>query len=123
MTAPAWLLLVWSGLGATCAVVIGGSLLGRRTASAWALSPRSRSDARAFAWTLIAGAAVYPLLYGIAFEVLRRSDVRAGLLLGLVHGALAVILTSPGGSPRSALRTAAVHVVYGIVIAFLYVTP
>jgi hypothetical protein len=122
MYVPAWLLLLWSGAGASCAAAITGSLLGARKGGL-VLLPRARSDARAIVLSLTAGIIVYPLIYGLAFEATGRADVVTGLLLGLVHGVIVLAAYARNAQVRPALRAAVVHAVYGAMIAFLYVTP
>lgn len=123
MPAPSWLLLVWSGLAATCAAAVLGSLFGGRSVAPWALVPRTRSRAAAALATLVAGVVVYPMLYGLVFEVLGRSSAGTGLALGGIHGVAAFLAGSPRTTPRPAVRSAFMHLLYGVVIAFLYVTP
>jgi hypothetical protein len=123
MPTPSWLLLVWSGFAATCAAATAGSLLGGRAPRAWALVPRPPSASASLAASLLAGAVLYPIFYGLAFEITSRADVLTGLAMGTVHGSLAFALSRPAAAHRPALRLAAMHVVYGATIAFLYVTP
>lgn len=123
MSAPSWLLLVWVGAAATCAAAITGTLLGGRTRTTWALAPTPRSASHALGVTILAGMVAYPIVYGIIFEAMQRSDVAAGLVLGAVHGVLAFAVSGPRARPWTALRVAAMHVVYGAACAFFYVTP
>jgi hypothetical protein len=123
MTAPSWLLLFWVGAASTCAAAVTGALLGGRAPAAWALVPRPGSPSRALAGTLVAGLLAYPLLYGLVFETAQRSDVLIGLALGTAHALLAFATSRPLSAPAPAFRTAAMHVVYGTVCGFLYVTP
>jgi hypothetical protein len=124
MPAPSWLLLIWSGCAATCAAALAGSLIGGRAAGSWALLPRPRPTGRALGSTFLAGVVLYPLVYGILFELNSRSHLADGVVAGAVHAMLLLIaarrLTLPG---RTAVRIAVMHVVYGAIIALLYVTP
>jgi hypothetical protein len=122
MYMPAWLLLLWSGAGATCAAAIAGSLLGARS-GAPLLMPGTGSGARAVGVSLAAGLVAYPLAYGLLFEATGRADVLAGLALGSAHGVIVLVARGRKGQMRSALRSATVHVIYGATLAFLYVTP
>jgi hypothetical protein len=123
MPAPSWLLLVWSGCAATCVAAAVGALVGGRAAAPWALYPRPARGARAFGASLLAGVIVYPAVYGLLFEAAGRADLRFGLILGAAHAVLAFAAAGPATARRRALRVAAMHVVYGVAIAFLYVTP
>lgn len=123
MIMPAWLLLLWSGLAAAGAAALVARTIGGVRRAPWSLAPIPRSRAHGAAWCLAAGLIVYPLLYGIAFEFLHRADVATGLILGALHGAIMFAIARRGGPVRAALRVALAHVVYGAVIAFLYITP
>lgn len=63
------------------------------------------------------------MLYGILFETLNRSDLRVGIVAGAAHALIAFIAAQPRVSVRAAARAATAHLVYGAMIAFLYVTP
>ncbi|HSJ05416.1 MAG TPA: hypothetical protein VK936_01865 [Longimicrobiales bacterium] len=123
MTAPSWLLLFWVGAAATCAAAITGTILGGRAPTAWALIPRTRSAGHGLAGTLVAGLFAYPLLYGLVFEAMHRSDALTGFALGAIHALLAFAMSRPLAAPAAAFRIGAMHVIYGTVCAFLYVTP
>lgn len=123
MIMPAWLLLLWSGLAAASAAALAAAAIGGVPAGSWSLAPNPRSRSHAAAWTIVAGVLVYPVLYGLAFEILHRADVRIGFLLGAVHGSVLFIIARRRGTTRAALRAAAAHLVYGTVMAFLYITP
>lgn len=123
MTTPFWLLLVWAGLAATVVAAAAGRLLGPRTPRAWSLAPLPPSAAHALGASLALGLFAYPLVYGAVFEGLHRSDVRLGALLGAVHATAAFAFAIRRAETRVALRNAAMHFVYGVTIAFLYVTP
>ena len=122
MHAPSPLLLLWCGLAATIAAAITGAIAGGTDARSWSLAPHARSRAHALYWCL-AGILAYPAVYGLIFEALHRADIRIGLLLGAIHAAIMFIAADPRRSSRNALRVAAAHLVYGAIIAFLYVTP
>jgi hypothetical protein len=123
MPLPSWILLLWCGLAATCAAALLGTLIGGSTPASWALVPRARSATRSLLSTIVAGVLLYPAFYGIAFEALARSSAGTGLALGAVHAAVALTVVWRTADPRAAVRSAAMHLVYGVVIAFLYVTP
>ena len=123
MIMPAWLLLIWSGLAAASAAALVAPALGGVPVAAWSLAPLPRSRAHGIAWSIAAGMFAYPLLYGIAFELLHRADIRIGLLLGAVHGAIMFLAARRASTTRAALRAASAHLVYAAVLAFLYVTP
>jgi hypothetical protein len=124
--APSWLLLGWAAAAATCAAAFTGSLLGGRAPWPWALSPRPRSPARAVLGTAAAGLVFYPLVYGLVFELLGRSDVLVGTVAGVVHALVAAAAAAASASPNpgsAALRLGLAHLVYAVVMGFLYVTP
>jgi hypothetical protein len=123
MPSPSWLLLVWSGCAATFAAAVFATAIGGGRAHAWSLAPRPRSTSGAFGWNAVAGIALYPLLYGIAFELAGTSDVRSGLLAGFIHAAAMFAAARPRHDIHGATRVAAAHLVYAVVLAFLYVTP
>jgi hypothetical protein len=123
MIMPAWLLLIWSGLVAACVAAIIAPAIGGVPVASWSLAPVPRSRSQGVAWSLAAGMFAYPLLYGIAFELIERADLRTGLILGTLHGAVMFAVARRRAPSRAALRTAVAHLVYGIVMAFLYVTP
>ncbi|MGH7464614.1 MAG: hypothetical protein ACREK1_05520 [Longimicrobiales bacterium] len=123
MIMPAWLLLLWSGLAAACVAALTATLIGGVRVASWSLAPVPRSRSHGAAWSIGAGMFAYPLVYGIAFELLHRADLRTGFMLGAVHAAVMFAAARRRGSMRAALRAAAAHLVYGGVIAFLYVTP
>jgi hypothetical protein len=123
MIVPAWLLLIWSGLAAASAAAIAAPAIGGVQVAAWSLAPAPRSRLHGAVWSLAAGAFAYPLIYGAAFELLHRADITAGLILGAIHGAIMFAVARPKGTPRSALRAAFAHLVYGAVMGFLYITP
>ncbi|CAN5682453.1 hypothetical protein BH23GEM9_BH23GEM9_13660 [soil metagenome] len=118
-----WFLLAWSGFAATCAAALLGALTGGLQAASWSLLPTQRSALLATAVTLLVGTLVYPLLYGAVFELAGRADIPMGAILGAIHAAVTATLVSRRNPPRVALRVALMHLVYGVVIAFLYVTP
>lgn len=123
MMMPAWLLLVWCGLGAATAAGIVATIIGGIPSASWSLAARPRSRFHGFLWSIGLGMLVYPLVYGLIFEALHRADLRIGLLLGAAHG-LILFVTSRRRMPvRPALRAAVARLVYGAVIAFLYITP
>lgn len=123
MIMPAWLLLVWSGLVAACVAALVAPAIGGVPVASWSLAPVPRSRSHGAVWSLAAGMFAYPLIYGIAFELAHRADLRTGLILGTIHGALMFAVARRRASSRAALRAAAAHLVYGVVIAFLYITP
>jgi hypothetical protein len=123
MTAPSWLLLIWSGLAAACAAAVPATLVGGVPRATWSLAPCPRSRSHGAAWSLIGGGIVYPLLYGIIFELLGRADVPLGLVVGTAHALLIFVAARQRCTMRGALRAATAHLVYGVMIAFLYVTP
>lgn len=123
MIMPAWLLLIWSGLVAACVAAIIAPAIGGVPVASWSLAPVPRSRSQGAAWSLAAGMFAYPLLYGIALELVERADLRTGLILGTLHGAAMFAVARRRATSRAALRTAVAHLVYGIVMAFLYVTP
>lgn len=123
MITPAWLLLLWSGLGAATAAGIVATLIGGVTSASWSLAAIPRSRLHGFICSIGCGMFLYPIAYGLLFELLHRADFRTGLAVGAVHGLILFITTRRRAPLRPALRAAAAHFVYGIVIAFLYVTP
>jgi hypothetical protein len=123
MIMPAWLLLLWSGLAAASAAAVIAPAIGGVSVASWSLAPTPRSRAHGAAWTVAAGMIAYPIIYGVAFEILHRSDMRIGILLGGVHGAIMFVVARRRGTTRAALRAAAAHLAYGTVMAFLYITP
>jgi hypothetical protein len=123
MPSPAWLLLFWSGCAATCAAAAAGSLVGGKAARSWSLEPRPVSAALSLAATIAAGMLIYPVIYGVVFETIGRADVPAGAVMGGVHAVLAVAASHRAGLPRTMPRMAVMHLIYGIVLALLYVTP
>jgi hypothetical protein len=123
MPVPSWFLLLWSGLAATCAAALAGSLIGGSAARPWTLLPGDRTRSAALLSTLAAGFVAYPVLYGFLFEVVGRSGVGTGLVTGAVHALIMFLAAGPRSDTRSALRVAAMHLCYGGVLAFLYVTP
>jgi hypothetical protein len=122
MNMPAWLLLLWSGAAATCAAAVAGAVLGSRRGG-WLLLPAVRPHRRAAVLSLAAGILAYPVAYGVVFEATSRDDVVTGLILGTVHGIVVLLASRPRADVRLALRAAGMHVIYGAVIALLYVTP
>ena len=124
MIMPAWLLLLWSGLAAACAAALVAPAIGGVPVASWSLAPLPRSRTHGALWSFAAGLLIYPVLYGTIFELLHRADLRTGLMLGAVHGAaMFVLVRRRRGSGRAGVRTATAHLVYGAVLAFLYVTP
>jgi hypothetical protein len=123
MPAPSWFLLFWSGCAATCTAAAAGSLVGGTAPRTWSLEPRHVSAARSLATTAVAGALLYPLVYGLIFETMGRADVPAGLALGGVHAVIALFAARAAGNRGAMPRMAIMHVVYGVVLALLYVTP
>jgi hypothetical protein len=123
MPAPSWLLLAWSGFAATCVASLAGALVGGDEPHTWSFLPRSRSALAALLTTLAAGLIAYPLIYGAVFEHLARADARLGAILGLGHAVIALVFALPARAPRSAGRVALMHALYGLTLAFLYVTP
>jgi hypothetical protein len=122
MHTPGWLLLVWSGAAATCAAAVAGAIFSARR-RAWLLLPGRTAGAADVLASLAAGALAYPVLYGVAFELIGRADLPVGLALGLLHGVVMVLATGPRSRTGLAFRNGAMHLVYGATIAFLYVTP
>lgn len=122
MSPPAWFLLVWCGIAATCAAAVTGVVIGGGRGSTWALVVPRPERRRFLVRTAAAGALLYPLVYGTLFEAAHRADLRAGLLLGTAH-ALLVFAAGRRAPVRMRVRAAAMHLVYGITIAILYVTP
>jgi uncharacterized membrane protein YeaQ/YmgE (transglycosylase-associated protein family) len=123
MPAPSWFLLVWSGSAATCVAALAGALVGGSAPATWSLLPRHRSNVRSLAATALAGAVIYPLIYGIVFETLGRADATLGLIMGAGHATVAAAFADPLRTPRVALRVAFMHFLYAVGLAFLYVTP
>jgi hypothetical protein len=123
MIMPAWLLLLWAGLtAAAIAAPVAAAVGGARTAS-WSLAPAPASRTNGVIWTVLAGVLLYPAIYGFVFELLGRADLRTGALLGAAHGAIMFLVARRRTTTRSAVRTAAAHLVYAAALAFLYVTP
>jgi hypothetical protein len=123
MTALSPLLLIWCGLTATLSAAAAGMAFSARLAHAWAVTAASRSRRQALKWTIIAGVVVYPLLYGVIFELAGRADLRLGIYLGVGHALLAFAGARFAASAgRGALRSAIWHFVYATAIAFFYVT-
>jgi hypothetical protein len=123
MNSPSWLLLLWCGLGGTCGAAVTGAVLGGSNGAGWSLAPRPQATGHGLAWSLLAGLILYPIAYGLAFEALQRADFRLGLALGAAHAAAALLLSRHGMTAAAALRIIAMHLVYGMAIGFLYVTP
>lgn len=123
MIMPAWLLLLWSGLAAAGAAALVAYAIGGVRRASWSLAPTPRSRSHGAAWSLLGGMVVYPLLYGVTFELLQRADVITGLILGTIHAAVIFAVARRRGTIRAALRAAFAHIAYGAVIAFLYITP
>ena len=123
MSAPSLLLLIWFGLAAACAAAVPATMVGGVPRGTWSLAPRPHSRRQGAAWSLIAGGIAYPAIYGIIFEVMGRSDVGLGLVAGGLHALAAFGAARPRSEPRAAARAAAAHLTYGVIIAFLYVTP
>lgn len=123
MNVPAWLLLFWCGLAATCVAALAGSVVGGVPVARWSLAAAPRSRLHGATATLLAGALLYPLAYGLIFELLHRADYKLGLLLGLIHGMMAFLLARRGTATRNSFRVAIAHAAYGLVLGFLYVTP
>lgn len=123
MIMPAWLLLIWSGLAATCAAAVTARAIGGVSSAPWSLAPMPRSPLHGALWSLVAGLAAYPLLYGLIFEALHRADVPVGLALGLVHAVILFAFVRQRDTSRAAFRAAVPQVIYAAVLGFLYVTP
>jgi hypothetical protein len=123
MIVPAWLLLTWSGLAAASAAALIAPVIGGVPTASWSLAPTPRSRLHGALWSFTAGVLAYPLLYGVVFELLHRADLRTGLILGALHATVMFAFARQRGSTRAALRVAIAHLVYGGMIAFLYVTP
>jgi hypothetical protein len=123
MPAPSWLILVWSGCAATCAAAVAGSLFGGRTPRSWSLQPRPRSGTGTLAATIAAGVLIYPLIYGVIFEVLGRADVPVGAVMGGIHAVLAILAARATSRPMDMFRLAVMHLTYATFLALLYVTP
>jgi hypothetical protein len=121
--APSWLLLAWAGGAATCAAALAASLFGGHAPAPWTLLPRARSRGVAAIGTLVVGVFVYPVIYGVTFEALGRADLVVGLASGVVHAFAAAASGQPRQHPRAAARLGLAHLVYAVMIAFLYVTP
>jgi hypothetical protein len=120
---PSWVLLFWCGCAATCAAAVTGSLVGGSAPATWSLRIRAAPGVRSVAGTILAGVVVYPPIYGFIFEAARRADVTAGLALGLAHAILVALAARWAGRADGMPRLALMHVVYGAVLALLYVTP
>jgi len=120
---PSWLLLAWAGGAATAAAAVTASLLGGRSHVPWALVPRPGSALKALTGTLLVGLVVYPAVYGLIFETLGRADLTVGAAGGVLHAIVAGLAGGPRRDPRQAGRLAAAHLVYAVVLGFLYVTP
>lgn len=123
MNMPSWLLLLWCGLGGTCGAAVIGSVLGGSARMSWSLDPLPDSAMRGVAWSIVAGLVVYPAVYGVVFEAIRRSDYRIGLVLGAAHALIVILACNRRLGAAAAMRIVAIHVVYGTTLAFLYVTP
>jgi len=123
MITPAWLLLIWSGLAAACFAAVAGVLVGGEAAARWSLAPVPHSRRHGALWSLGAGVLIYPVIYGVAFELMQRADLLTGGVLGLLHAIVIFIIVRRNGSTHQAIRAAVVHLMYGIALGFLYVTP
>lgn len=123
MTWPSWILLFWCGCAATCAAALAGSLVGGTTAGSWSLRVRPGTGFRNALGTGMAGVVLYPAIYGLVFEAAGRADVITGLVLGLVHAIVVALAAHWAGRSEGMPRLALMHVVYGVVLALLYVTP
>jgi len=123
MNSPSWLLLLWAGCAATCSAAVAGTVLGGAARGTWSLAPRVVSRARNVAWTLGGGLLLYPLIYGVLFELLHTDRTSVGLIIGSVHAGIVVALNSPNRNHARAISLAGMHIVYGVMIAFLYVVP
>lgn len=123
MTTPAWLLLIWSGLGAACAAAAVGAVIRGVDRGSWSLAPLPRSRMHGALWSLLAGMFAYPIVYGTLFELFQRADLPTGAMLGLVHAAVLFPSVKRRAALHPAIRAAAAHLAYGAALGFLYVTP
>ena len=123
MVMPAWLLLVWCGLGAATAAGLAAMMIGGIPFATWSLATLPRTRLHGILCSVGCGLFIYPVIYGLIFEVLHRADLLTGTLLGAAHGLVLFLTTRRRAPLRPALRVAAAHLVYGAVLAFLYVTP
>jgi hypothetical protein len=123
MTLPSWLLLIWSGAAATCAAAMTGTVIGAARKGTWSLAPRESTRLHNLAWTFGAGCVLYPFIYGLLLALLHTHSATAGLLLGALHAGIVVAVNSPNRNSARVVSLAAMHIVYGVLIAFLYVAP
>jgi hypothetical protein len=145
----AWPLLVWSGLMAT--VLSSWALMSLRQVGATGYLPRAYWSCALFGRTgdfalVLAGLvrtmaliAAFPIAYAAAFVWIGRAEALTGLLGGLIHGLIAGLLLPlaarrcPGARPpgimgwnlghATPLVLLFVHAFYGVVLAYVYVTP
>jgi hypothetical protein len=122
MPSPSWILLSWSGFAATLAAALVGVAVGAGAPRAWSLAPRAPTTSSALRATVVTGLVAYPLLYGLVFELLGRADLLIGLMAGSLHAIIAFFLARPRAHPATAMRSAAAHLVYVTVLAFVYIT-
>ena len=119
---PSWLLLLWAGLAAALVALP----IARPVRSAPKRPRPLASRVLPLGFEII----VFPVLYALLFEALRRSDVVAGLALGAAHGLLGVTISKlqarrdgPHPQATTALRALLARTLYGAIFAFLYVVP
>ena len=147
----AWSLLAWAGFFATLVVswlaafaywrgitrlplatTLGGLLLRGRSA------PRLRALVGGLAHVVL-GTLAFPAVYALIFELAGRTDVRLGALLGAGHALLAgLALPAAWRGARQEGRAGifgwrlgrvtppgliAAHVLYGVLLAYIYVAP
>jgi len=150
-----WAIALWGGVTAT--LVTTGLLVVSIRAGLTRFSPirylgcilASRPDGRTALAVgsvlhLIAGSAVFPVVYAIVFEMVGRADALTGFGLGGVHGLVAGLLvpafvsrtrcararnaTDPGIFARklgtlTPMGIVLGHAVYGAVLGFVYAVP
>ena len=122
MPAPSWILLAWSGFAATLAAALFGVAVGAGAPRAWSLLPHAPDTASALRASAVTGLLVYPLVYGLVFEMMGRSDLLVGIVAGSLHALIAFFLARSRGDTTTALRSAATHLVYVATLAYLYIT-
>jgi hypothetical protein len=121
---PSWLLLLWTGLAALlAAALIVAPLAGPRAPRGAIYFFRPEGFAQ-YLLLVFLGLVLYPLLYGLAFDLTHTASVLSGAAAGLAHAAgLLAIRAARRARIQMPLLTLLLYVVYGAVLGFLYVTP
>lgn len=122
--APSWLLLVWTGLAALLAAALIVAPLAGSGGPRSALYFFRPQDAGGYILMGVLGLLVYPVLYGLAFDLTHTASVLSGAAAGIVNAAILIAVRAvQRGRIEKPLLTLLLYVVYGAVLGFLYVTP